>query len=339
MKKKWTMLLVVMLALTSIFLTSCKDDSDDPVTPSLTTFEILKDYMDDNGMTFDELMNIDQAISVPWVKTPTDVYDIQTDADADNDYYIMDIRDLVDYDLGHIEGAVNVDWDGDGVLLTAAAIVPDGQTIAVVCYSGQNALHAVMGLRLSGYSDAFSIKWGMSGWSPTLDKWTSHVAQLDDPNWIDGANANIASPIVFDDPVIDLAVASTDGATILAERVDAMLIGGLNGALVSNVLADPASYFLNIYWDEANVTQYGHIDGSYRIKPMNLNNLDPDSPVVTYCWTSQTSSMIAAYLDVLGYDAYTLKFGANAMIYDDLVAGGGSAWDQSEDYPLVPTAK
>ena len=338
MKKKWTMLLVVMFALTSIVLTSCKDDSDDPVAPTLTTFEILKNYMDDNGMTFDELLNIGQDPSIPWVKTASSVYDIQTDADDANDYYIMDIRSATDYDLGHIEGAVNVDWDAN--LLAAADIVPDGQTIAVVCYSGQNALHAVMGLRLSGYSDAFSIKWGMSGWSSTLDQRTTNVAQLNDANWIAGANANIASPIVFDDPAIDLAVASTDGATILAERVDAMLAGGLNGVLVANVLADPTAYFINNYWDEADVTLLGHIEGAYRIKPMSLNNLDPNSPVVTYCWTSQTSSMIAAYLDVLGYDAYTLKFGANAMIYDDLVREGKTAWHIPDvDLPLVPTVK
>jgi rhodanese-related sulfurtransferase len=49
-----------------------------------------------------------------------------------------------------------------------------------------------------------------------------------------------------------------------------------------------------------------------------MANLDPSKEVVTYCWTGQTSSMITAYLSVLGYNTVSLKFGANGMIYDDL---------------------
>ena len=70
---------------------------------------------------------------------------------------------------------------------------------------------------------------------------------------------------------------------------------------------------------------YGHIAGAYRISPLTLSGeeyfgLDPDKPVVTYCWTGQTSSVIAAYLDIIGYDGKTLKNGANAMIYSNLTS-------------------
>ena len=50
---------------------------------------------------------------------------------------------------------------------------------------------------------------------------------------------------------------------------------------------------------------------------------------VIYCWTGQTSALVMAYLRVLGYDAVSLKFGANSMIYDELTA---HKWTSSGSY-------
>jgi rhodanese-related sulfurtransferase len=50
-------------------------------------------------------------------------------------------------------------------LTTAASAT---KPILVVCYTGQSAGHAVVALRLSGYSDAKVLKWGMSGWRSDL---------------------------------------------------------------------------------------------------------------------------------------------------------------------------
>ena len=77
-------------------------------------------------------------------------------------------------------------------------------------------------------------------------------------------------------------------------------------------------YFINNYFSEADYTAFGHIDGAYRINPLTLagkeyNNLDASKEVVTYCYTGQTSAVISAYLNVLGYDAYSLKFGMNGL--------------------------
>ena len=314
MKKKWTMLLVVMFALTSIFLTSCKDDSDDPVAPTLTAYEVMEAYMTDNAMDIGSVLT-------DWIKTAGVVNTIMTDTIADgsldtaNDYYIMDIRSAADYDLGHIPSAVNS---------TLADIVTNaanagGKTIAVVCYTGQGACHAVVALRLSNYTDAFSIKWGMSGWNSTLDKWTTSCDSIATAhnNWTGGATG-IAQNIEFDLPDFDLTVASTDGAEILAERVNVMLTGGFKGVLSTDVLGSPANYFINNYWALTDVEHYGHIVGAYRVNPLVISNLNPSKTVVTYCWTGQTSSMITAYLTVLGFDAKSLKFGSNSMIYDAL---------------------
>jgi len=240
--------------------------------------------------------------------------------------------DIIDYHNGHIEGAV---LSSLGNILTDA--VDADNPIVVVCYTGQSAGHAVMALRLSGYTDAMVLKWGMSGWNGDFDKWTGSCAQLDHANWV-AAPGDIVATEVFDYP--EITTGEEDGADILEARVSAMLAGGFNGVAalstdtVNGALEVPTDYFINNYWDADNVTDYGNIIGAYRIKPLALENLDPDEIVVTYCWTGQTSSMITAYLTVLDYDAKSLKNGANSMIYDDLT---GHKWVASMDYDYIVT--
>jgi rhodanese-related sulfurtransferase len=44
-----------------------------------------------------------------------------------------------------------------------------------------------------------------------------------------------------------------------------------------------------------------------------LKTLSTEKPVVVYCYTGQTSSHVAAFLRVVGYDAKSLLYGANGM--------------------------
>ncbi len=315
MLKKHCLLIVVIAMLTLI--AGCKDATDPPED---SAFELLTEYMSANNMDLSDMTST-------WIITAANLY-------ADTTYYIMDIRSQGDYDtLGHIDGAVHSSL---ATIVTDAS--PSGtRPIIVACYTGQSAAHAVVALRLSGYDDAMSLKFGMSSWNAIFDKWTSSTGNIADghANWSTGATATLST---FGDP--EITSSSTDGATILAAQVDAMLAGGFKGVLAIDVLTTPANYFINNYWLASDVTTYGHIDGAYRIKEDltlaagGFGNLDPNETIVTYCWTGQTSSVVTAYLTVLGYDASSLKFGVNAMIYDDLTSG---KWSAPEDYPYITT--
>ena len=57
----------------------------------------------------------------------------------------------------------------------------------------------------------------------------------------------------------------------------------------------------------------------------DLKTLPTNKQVVVYCWTGQTSANLAAYLRVIGYDAKSLTYGANGMIYDKLSSHKWSA--------------
>ena len=317
--KKWMKVVLVIAVMSVIFVAGCKDDTTDP---DVSAFETVLNYMDNNGMTVTELFD-------GWIISAIDIVDVL------DDYYVMDIRaadlhgataaddpdGIIDYDNGHIPGAVSSSFGN--IVIDAAN--SGGKPIIVVCYTGQSAGHAVMALRLSGYSDTKSLKWGMSGWHSDFDKWTGNTAQLNHANWV-VAPGLVADEEVFDYPVIESDL--EDGAEILAERV-ALITAAFNSVSSIDVLDTPTDYFINNYWAADDVVTYGNIDTAYRINPLVLENLDPNETVVTYCWTGQTSSMVTAYLTFLGYDAKSMKFGVNSVIYDDLT---GHKWGASADY-------
>mgnify|MGYP002064785740 CR=1 FL=1 len=67
----------------------------------------------------------------------------------------------------------------------------------------------------------------------------------------------------------------------------------------------------------------GHIPGAFQFTPYQslgidqmLANIPTDHPIVVYGWTGQHSSQLVAYLNMLGYEAYSLVFGANALFCD-----------------------
>lgn len=322
--RKYFLLIALVPAL---MLTSCKKDKPDApdVDPSLS-FKALKTYLVANNM---DLPNVLDA----WITTADAVNTLMIDGDATNDYYIIDIRAAADYDAGHIAGAVNATL---GTLLNQASS-NGGKPILVVCYTGQTASHAAVALRLSGYPTAKVLKWGMAGWNSNYTgSWDGAIGDAGAANWT-AAPGNVAGNSNNSEP--EYTTTATDGAAILTERVAAMLAGGFKGVAGATVAATPSNYFINNYWATGDVEHYGHISGAYRILPLSLaggeyQNLDPKKQIVTYCWTGQTSSMVTAYLNILGYDAVSLKFGANSLIYSSLESHKWSA-SETRTYPVV----
>ena len=299
----------------ALLLTSCKEDNDvvaPVVGPDPTeNFETLSAYMIANDLDLPDVLT-DWIVGAPAAVADVDAYLAN--------YDVIDIRSAEAYAAGHIEGAVNTSLDN--ILTTAAGTT---KPILVACYTGQTASHAVVALRLSGYTDAKVLKWGMSGWNSTLSApWegksgaTNGAVGEGNANWV---TTPVATNQTFDYPGI--TTNASTGASILEERVTAMITGGFKGVDAATVLTTPSNYFINNYWAQADVDHYGHIAGAYRIQPLSLENgemanLDADATVCTYCWTGQTSSMITAYLNVIGYNAVSLKFGSNNMIYPTL---------------------
>jgi len=317
--KSATRYFLISLALVAVILAGCSEDTSMPEVGE-GSFATLRTYLIESDLDLPDIL--------------TDYLILASDLEANlSEYYVMDIRSEEVYNAGHIDGAVHS---------SLAQVVTDaassgGKPIVVACLTGQEAAFAVVALRLSGYEDAVSLKWGMSGWNGDFDLWTGNTASIavGHDNWSTDATATL-TPHAY--PL--LATTATDGAGILAERVAAMVSGGFKGVIAPNVLASPGDYFINTYLAQGDVTTYGHLDGAYRINPLTLDAnefmyYDPNETVVTYCWTGQNSAIVTAYLIVLGYDAKSLKYGLNGLVFSELTA---NKWTGPADYAYVTSA-
>jgi rhodanese-related sulfurtransferase len=304
--KTYIKFLFVLFVIPMVLTTGCKEEATE------TDYEVMTQYMVDNNLDLPNILD-------GWITSASAVVNEADGTVAD--YYVIDIRAAADFDAGHIKGAVNTTLAD----IVATAGNAGGKNPLVVCYTGQTAAHGVVALRLSGYPGAKVLKWGMAGWNNDFaGKWLANSGADNGAIGVGHANwtfpASVAADGDFDDPVITST--ETEGSAILAERVNELL-KGFNGVASADVLNTPDNYFINNFWAEADTEHYGHIKGAHRINTLTLaggefNKLDPEKAVVTYCWTGQTSSMVTAYLKVLGYNPKSLKFGVNSMIYPNL---------------------
>ena len=295
---KWFVFLLVPL----LFLGSCKDD---PVVPDQSEFEVLTQYMVQNDLDLPDILN-------GWVVSSSGVNVSLTDYSVP-DYFVVDLRSQADFDLGHIK---------DAHIATLASVLDvaeqaSGKKILVVCYTGQTASRATAALRLMK-KEAYSLKWGMSGWHDDLaGKWQTNAVDVASPNWVTTGDAAVKAE--FGAP--NFTTGETEGSAILRERVKVMLTEEWTvGKDV--VLANPGNYFVNNYWPQVSWDAFGHVSGAYRIyEDLNLAGvkyLDPSKTIVTYCYTGQTSGIVTGWLDVLGYNGRSLLYGGNGIVYNQL---------------------
>ena len=327
--------LIAMLFLVFLF-NACKKDP--PPMPN-DAYATLKTYMLVNNLDL-------PALLAGWVvdpfgvsATPPGIVDDATSSIAG--YTIYDIRPAADFAANHIKNAKNVVLK-DVITTTETLGLAKDAKILVVCFTGQTAGQAVMALRLLGWSKAQVLKWGMAGWNSTFQTpWVNNSGFVDpakgdlavgNANWVTTAapaNGSFAEPT--------LTSASTDGAAILKERVQAVLAAGFSTADGATVLGAPATYSIVNYWSAADYTTFGHYAGAFNIPVISLTNdlvkgFDPSKEMLIYCYTGQTSSVASFWMNVLGYKTKGIGFGANRMVYTPLKAAskavykGPKAW-------------
>jgi len=329
--KKLNLFVLALLCVPVFLLSSCdRGDDINPENPILQpAFEVMKDHMMDNEL---DLNNI---LSGPGGEVKF-VAGAPADADLDaflNKYSILDIRSLEAFNTSHIQGAKLVAFAD--ILKEADAA---SKQVLVVCFTGQTACYAASLLRLAGHPNAQALKWGMSGWNAeTAGPWNGNTGDIANghENW---AANNAPDNLTFDAPIFDIY--STDGADILRQRVEAVIEAGFKTASGTDVLNGPENYFINNYFGETDYDNFGHMKDAFRVKEELLlegngyKGLDSDknAKVITYCYTGQTSAVVTAWLNVLGYDAYSMTFGMNG-VYHSNPAWASNQWGVGSSVP------
>lgn len=306
---KRNLFLVIYVFLAAIIFSNCK--KDEPIVES----QVLVEYLESsNSPAKKDYVNTDLPSIMPASEVKT--------LNETGQVYIIDIRSATDFAAGHIENAHNVALSDILTHIKSVDLTPY-EKVAVVCYTGQTAGFAVSILRLMGYDKVYSMKWGMCSWHQDFaSKWKNTIA-----NGNAYASQFVSTP-TDKGPLGELptlTTGKTTGQEILEARVNAVLAEGFTPASITNktVFDNLSNYYIVNYWPADQYADPGHIPGAIQYTPKEslklatyLKTLPKDKPIVVYCYSGQTSAFLVAYLRILGYDAKSLLFGTNGMIYD-----------------------
>ena len=327
MTKVW---MLAILAL-SFVVVSC-DKEEDP--PEINEAEVLVNYLEDPMSPAADYGNSGLAIKSAEA-THTGM--------VAGSVYAIDIRAAEDFADGHIEGAVNVQAADVRAHIDATDLSAYDE-IHIVCYSGQTASWLTSLLQLAGYKNVYSMKFGMSAWHADFDVWSSKT---------NNEKATFFTSTETDKGAEgDLPILNTGfetGEEIFENRFAAVLAEGFGGggATVTNaaVYDNLDDYYIINYWPHAEYIDPGHIEGAVQYTPDEdlaldaaLKTLPTDKTIAVYCYTGQNSARIAAYLKIIGYDAKSIVYGCNAMIYDEMTKSKWSA-GAIMGYDYVSTTK
>lgn len=237
---------------------------------------------------------------------------------------VIDIRTPELYDAGHIKGAVNIDFSTLPVYFESEIIPFEFEKIILISEAGQESSYATGLLRLMGYGNVYSLRWGMSSWNKDFAKsgWQMAIGS----DYIDMLEANVHSKGVAN-IMPELNTGKQNGEEILLSQIEKLFAEGVETAHLkaSDVFNSPEGFYVMNYI-RRDKYEAGHIPGAIRYKPQatlgivsEMVTIPSDKSSVVYCGTGHNSGFVTAYLRLFGYDAKTLIYGNNSFMYSKMV--------------------
>ena len=86
---------------------------------------------------------------------------------ADGNRLVVDVREVQEYQGGHIPGSINVPLSG---LTGHTGNIPKDKDVALICRSGNRSMQAARILKKNGYQRIWNVTRGMSGWNGQVEK-------------------------------------------------------------------------------------------------------------------------------------------------------------------------
>jgi len=307
-----------------------KEVTEEKIETSPDEFEMLLNYLESNG----------DYINSEFCPAMIDAKVVKERIDRP-DFLVIDIRKPEDYKQGHISNARNVKYY-DIINYFENKINPDNYAkIVLVCYSGQSASYLTSLLNMLGYDNVYAMKFGMSSWNNKNAKnyWLKNISSKYSDK-LETTNHPKNAPGKYP----ELYTGENEGEKILHKQAEMILQDPFKARLigVDEVFNHPEKYYIINYWPKEKYLA-GHLPEAIQYTPKKslssdtfLNTLPTDKPIVIYCYTGQHASMVAAYLNLLGYDARILKYGANSFMHDKLVQNKWHPFTRKKiyNYPL-----
>ncbi len=215
---------------------------------------------------------------------------------AEQDVVLLDVREVSEYEAGHMEGAFNVPIR---TLTQNLNLLPDtSATIMVICKGGARASLAAAALQVLGYADVRILAGGFDAW------------------------AGEELPVITEAVVVEAGTAPEFDAELLA-AVDAYLsnlpegFGLVSSANLAAELVENPPYLLDVRSAEEFGKEY--IEGANHIwieefwGRISEMPEDKATPIVVYCASGYRGGIAAVALNLLGYtNVRNLSGGLNA---------------------------
>lgn len=332
MKKRILYLLAFVLPLSFAIsgFSIVKDTNSEPPVSTGET-EILLEFLEANR----NFVNTDAAPAI----VPAD----EVKKNLKNEkYHIIDIRSETWFEYGHVKEANNVK-STDLLTYFESNITPsDFDKIVLICYSGQSAAYFSSLLRIAGYDNVYSMNWGMSSWR----------VDFAENSWLKNTKNDFAEKVetVTHDKAPKgtlpaLSTGKTEAEAILRARLEELFATPYKESIAksSDIFAAPDNYYI-VDYNRLDRYEKGHIPNAVQYQPngsltssADLMTLPADKKIVVNGTTGQETAYVVAYLDVLGYDASNIAYGANSYMHKTLKDNGWGAFTKKEVnmYPVV----
>jgi rhodanese-related sulfurtransferase len=290
--------------------------SSEDASPSVTSFEGASGLLISQLRLQGDYVNSRQYPSMIKPSTLND--------EMDGNHLVLDLRDPALYARGHITDAVNVEMN-DLLSFFEGEILPfKFDKIILVSESGQVSSYATNLLRLMGYGNVYSMRWGMCGWHSDFsgDLLQSYLSSDYQDHLV---RETPPGPRPVNQP--PLVSTASNGELLLRERVLKSLSVEPGDIFIHSdeLFGNLDDYFI-INLERKDKYDSGHIPGSYRYKkqgmlgiPSVMATLPVDKPIVLYCGTGMSSAFAAAYLRLFGYDARSLYYGNNSFMHQKML--------------------
>lgn len=331
MKKLSIYLVAILISTAALFssFTNTQDIHNSALTPP-NEFETLLNYFETNS----NFINSDVQLLIPADEVKKNIKNAT--------YHVIDIRSESWFEYGHLKGANNVKSE-DLLNYFETKITPaDYEKIVLICYSGQSAAYYTSLLRLAGYDNAYSMKWGMSSWR----------VDFAENSWLKNIKNDFADKLETTENVKpekgthpSLSTGKTTAKEILRARLEKAFATPYKEYILksADVFANPTNYYVANYWDQDKYNN-GHIPGAVYYQSntslsstTDLYTLPTNKKIAVYCSTGQKAAYAVAYLNVLGYEVGNIAYGANSFMNKELKAKSWDAFTKKEVnmYPVI----
>jgi rhodanese-related sulfurtransferase len=258
-----------------------------------------------------------------------------------NYFIVLDVRSKEKFDIGRIPNSINVKQDN--LIFYFEQNLTDSTKAVIVSESGQLSGYLTCLLRIKGYRNVYSLNFGIASWHTDFaNEIFAERSLISSEINTEMTNTNYAKhdfqplpELKFENPQ-DIQKNLCDRINLVSDDIFLS-----NNLIIENKIPVLICYgnfsLYNAHPTEGEDAGRGHpedaihynhnvFEGISDLRSSNyLQTIPPDQYILIYSYSGQLSAFATAYLRILGYNAYSLKYGGSLFSYSRLLSNNNTS--------------